>query len=131
LISLSEKLVFEPGTVEIPEDVYPVLDTIAEMIRPINNKVRLVGHTDDTPSTDPRYATNLELSVARSVAVANYLINSGIDSDRLVVSGRGSAEPVFDDEGSELKRLNSRVEIVIIYNVEENVVGVGNVGINP
>jgi flagellar motor protein MotB len=68
--------------------------------------------------------------VARAVAVANYLVQDGVDTNRLIVSGRGSAEPIFTDAAPEHQRLNGRVDIVIIYQVEESVVGLGSTGIS-
>ena len=72
LISLSEKLVFEPGTTNMPVEAYPVLDTIADMLSKIDNQIRLVGHTDDTAPQAP-YKNNMELSVARAMVIGDYL----------------------------------------------------------
>lgn len=131
LISLSSKLIFASGTVNLPAEAYPVLDVIVEMIRPIHNTIRLVGHTDDQPSQDPRYASNMELSVARAMVVANYLISKGINPERLVVSGRGQYQPVFPNDTPEHQALNGRVEIVIIYEVENSVIGIDNLNVAP
>ena len=65
LISLSEKLVFTQGTAELQSDAYPVLDTIIDMVKNVPNQIRIVGHTDDSPPTDPRYQNNWELSTGR------------------------------------------------------------------
>jgi chemotaxis protein MotB len=62
----------------LPPEAFQVLDTIVEMLRPIDNKVRLVGHTNNTPSTNPLYPTNWELSLARATTVAKYLINPAL-----------------------------------------------------
>jgi chemotaxis protein MotB len=123
LISLSEKLVFQPGKSELPPEAKPVLDMIAKMVLPISNPVRLVGHTDNTPPTDPRYKNNWELSVARAMGVANYLINAGVDPSRITVSGRGEYEPVFPNDTPEHRSLNGRVDIIIIYQVASSVIG--------
>ena len=124
LISLSEKLVFRPGTAELPPESLPVLATIANMIRPIDNQIRLVGHTDNTPPLDPRYLNNWELSMTRAMVVANILIQDGIQPERLIVSGRGEYQPVFPNDTPEHRALNGRVDIVIIYRVDSNVLGI-------
>jgi chemotaxis protein MotB len=131
LISLSEKLVFKPGTAELPASVYPILDVIADMLKPLNNSIRLVGHTDDQLPQDPKYADNMELSVARAMVIANYLISKGIDPSLLTVSGQGQYKPIFPNDTPEHRALNGRVEIVVIYNVQENQVGIDNVNITP
>lgn len=131
LISLSEKLVFNPGTAELPPDVYPILDVIAEMLSPIENSIRLVGHTDDQPPADERYANNMELSVARAMVVADYLISKGISPERIIVSGRGQYQPVFANDSDEHRALNGRVEIIIVYQVESSVIGIDTLNVAP
>lgn len=131
MISLSEKLIFKEGQVDLPADALPVLNTIAEMLRPIDNKIRLIGHTDNTPSSNPRYPTNWELSLARAMSVANYLMSAGIAPDRFIVSGQGEYAPVFANDTQEHKELNARVDIIIVYQVDSNIIGTGNPGITP
>jgi len=131
LISLSEKLVFKDGTAELPEEVRPVLDTIVEMLRPINNKVRLVGHTDDSPPANSQYPSNWELSLARATAVADYLMKAGIAPERFIISGQGQYSPIFPNDTPEHRALNARVEMIIIYNVDSNVIDINNVKIAP
>ena len=120
LISLSEKLVFAPGTAELQPDAYPVLDTIIGMLASIDNEIRIVGHTDDSPPSDPRYATNLELSVARAIVIGQYFEQAGIAPERIVVSGRGQHQPLFPNDTAEHRALNSRAEIIVIYEVDED-----------
>lgn len=122
LISLSERLIFQEGQADLPAESLPVLDTIVNMIRPISNKVRLVGHTNNTPSINPLYPTNWELSMARALSVAKYMINAGIAPDRFMVAGEGEYEPLFPNDTEQHKELNARVEIVILYPVDSNVI---------
>jgi len=131
LISLSERLIFQDGQSELPAESLQVLDTIVEMLRPIENKIRLVGHTNNTPSSNPTYPTNWELSLARAGSVARYLMNSGIAPERLVISGQGEYAPVFPNDTDEHKGLNARVEIVIIYKVDDNIINVNSPSVIP
>ncbi len=131
LISLSERLVFKNDQTELPPETLQVLDTIVEMLRPINNKVRLVGHTNNTAPTNPLYPTNWELSLARATSVAKYLINSGITPERFIISGQGEFAPVFPNDTEEHQGLNARVEIVIIYKVDSNMIDINAPGIMP
>ncbi len=131
LISLSERLIFKNDQVELPPEAFQVLNTIVEMLRPIDNKVRLVGHTNNTPSTNPLYPTNWELSLARATTVAKYLINSGIAPERLIISGQGEYAPVFPNDTDQHKELNARVEIIIIYKVDNNIIDINSPGVLP
>lgn len=131
LISLSEKLIFKSDQAELPAESLPVLDTIVGMLRPINNKVRLVGHTNNNPSTNPSYPTNWELSLARATSVAKYLINAGIAPERIIVSGQGEYAPIFPNDTEQHKNLNARVEIIIIYQVDRDVINLNAPVLQP
>ena len=131
LISLSERLIFKDGQIDLPPESFQVLDTIVEMLRPIDNKVRLVGHTNNTPSTNPLYPGNWELSLARATSVAKYLINSGIAPERFIISGQGEYAPVFPNDTEEHKAMNARVETVIIYKIDSNIIDINSPGILP
>lgn len=122
LISLSEKLLFSPSTATLHEDAYPVLDSIIEMLNPIDNKIKIIGHTDNSPSSDPRYPTNWELSVGRAWVIADYLIKSGISPERIIISGQGEYAPIFPNDTDEHRILNSRADIVILYEVETSII---------
>lgn len=131
LISLSERLIFKNDQVELPAEALQVLDTIAEMLGPISNKVRLVGHTNNSPSTNPAYPTNWDLSLARATTVAKYLINAGIAPERFIISGQGEYAPVFPNDTDQHKEMNARVEIIIIYKIDSNVIDINSPSIVP
>ncbi len=131
LISLSERLIFKNDQTDLPPEALQVLNTIVEMLRPIDNKVRLVGHTNNTPSTNPLYPDNWELSLARATTVARYLISAGIAPERLIISGQGEYAPVFPNDTEEHKELNARVEIIIIYKVDSSVINITSPVIAP
>ncbi len=131
LISLSERLIFADGQAELPPEALIVLDTIAEMMLPIDNKIKVVGHTNDTPSTNPLYPTNWELSLARAASVAKYLMNAGVAPGRMIISGQGEYAPVFPNDTEQHKGLNARVEIVIMYKVDSNIIDINSPVIQP
>ncbi len=119
LLSLSEELLFQSGQAELLPEAYPLLDKIAEMLGKIDNDVRVTAYTDDTPSSDPRYPTNWELSAARSAAIVRYLIVRGIAPERLSASGRGEYHALFPNDTPEHRALNRRAEIAVVYVVEQ------------
>lgn len=131
LISLSEKLLFDTGTAYLQEEAYPVLDTIIEMLKPTHNQIKIMGHTDNSTPTDPRYGNNWELSTARAIVIANYMIEAGLEPERLIVSGRGEYEPIFPNDTPEHRAMNSRADIIVVYNVEKNVVSPGGSKLLP
>lgn len=128
LISLSEKLIFSPGTAEPQAEAYPVLDTIAQMLLPLENDIRITGYTDDSAPTDPRYPTNWELSLGRAMVIADYFQAAGVEPERMTVAGRGEYRPVFPNDTPQHRALNSRAEIVVVYSVDADLI---NLNISP
>lgn len=73
-------------------------------------KILVVGHTD----TSGRASYNRVLSRKRAQCVADYLVTTGVDADKIRVVGRGSREPLASNETSEGRVRNRRVEILVI-----------------
>jgi chemotaxis protein MotB len=116
IISLSEKLVYEPGSAELRPEALEVLDEVAKLLEPIDNGVRVEGHTDNIPTNSPLYPTNWELSVARAVSVVRYLIEGGgIAPERLLAAGNAEYKPLVPNDNRANRALNRRADIVIIY----------------
>jgi chemotaxis protein MotB len=130
LISLSEQLLFAPGSAELQPEAYVVLDTIAKMLQSVDNEVRIIGHTDNSPPSDSRYRSNWELSLARAMVIAKYLEHEGVSPDRLFVAGRGEYKPIFPNDTPEHRALNSRADIIVVYPVSNDVVNM-NLNIMP
>ena len=86
----------------------PYLREVAQAL--VNNPARnvvLVGHADDTGGKD----YNLKLSIERAQAAKRYLVEQGVQEDQIVSYGRGSTQPLGEEEGPEARRKNRRVEI--------------------
>lgn len=73
-------------------------------------KVQISGHTDNT-GTD---AGNMQLSVQRAKAVADYLVSKGIDTQRLSWKGFGATQPVADNSTEQGRALNRRTEFKVV-----------------
>jgi chemotaxis protein MotB len=120
LISMSEKIVFEPGTAVLLPEAYPVLDSIIEMVGPLDNDLRVVGHTAaQQPPADPRVTDNWRLSVLRATTIVDYLIAGGVAPARLMAAGVGDFHPLFPNDSPEHMALNSRADIIIVYPLEK------------
>lgn len=122
LISVSEKLLYVPGTVELQPEAYPVLDTVIDMIKHLDNDIRVIGHTDDSLPAESQFQTNWDLSLARAMTIVKYFQNAGIVPERLIAAGRGEYLPLFPNDSPEHRALNSRSEIIIIYELEEDII---------
>ena len=80
----------------------------------VNWILRIDGHTDKRPLNPGRtpYRNNWELSQARALSVAEYLIEEhGVDPDRLAPTGFGEYQPLdAGDDPISLAR-NRRIEL--------------------
>jgi outer membrane protein OmpA-like peptidoglycan-associated protein len=99
---------FDVGRSAIKPEMRPVLDQFAHGLDP-NMRVRIVGHTDSTGSD----AINNPLSVDRAQSVRDYLAARGVAASRVETTGRGSHEPVADNNSDAGRAQNRRVEIFL------------------
>lgn len=72
--------------------------------------IEVGGHTDNVGSAQ----YNADLSQRRAVAVVKYLLTAGIDPKRIVGKGYGSSKPVGDNNTSEGRQSNRRIEFKIL-----------------
>ncbi len=126
LISISERLLFQPGSADIQPTALVVLDQVAAMLQEISNDVRVVAHTDPVPPTDSQYATNWDLSTARAVAIVRYLVEFGsIQPERLIAAGRAEFQPIYPNDTAEHMGFNRRADITIVYFLDQAEISVG------
>ena len=81
------------------------------------HQLSIEGHTDDTPVKKSRWGNNMNLSIARALAVQTFLNKSvGIPKDRMSVAGYADARPVVNAKTKAARAKNRRVEIVVLRN---------------
>jgi outer membrane protein OmpA-like peptidoglycan-associated protein len=101
---------FASGSSSIDTRLHPTLDKIANTLNEYPaSTVTVVGHTDSVGSAQ----ANLELSGRRAAAVADYLVQRGVQRNRMVVETRGEAEPIADNSTEAGRAQNRRVEMLI------------------
>ena len=76
--------------------------------------VLVVGHTDATGSDE----YNQGLSERRSASARSFLVQSGLDMDRVDAVGRGETEPVASNDSVAGRQENRRVEVAIFASEE-------------
>jgi len=87
------------------------LTEIAATIPPeLNWVLRVDGHTDERPISTPEFPSNWELSTARALSVVKFLIDAGIEPNRLVAAGFGQYQPIDPRHDEIGYRRNRRIE---------------------
>jgi len=105
-----DQIYFERGLATLIDSSYAQLDEVVEVMHENQTmEIELAGHTDN--QGDAR--KNLELSRERVKTVKNYLVEKGIDTDRITGKGYGGSRPIASNASEETRRLNRRVEFII------------------
>ncbi|MFM9902814.1 MAG: OmpA family protein [Polaromonas sp.] len=105
---------FDTGRSAIKPNFAPILAQFATSLNqnPVTT-VTIIGHTDATGSD----AVNNPLSIDRADAARDYLVSRGVARTRIVTDGRGSREPVADNNTAQGRDKNRRVEIYVAEQV--------------
>ena len=115
VISLKEAGFFPSGTAQVQPGALPLLDKIASSISRYDNTLRIEGHTDNVAIKSVAFPSNWELSTARASSIVHYLIEKhGFKGAKLSVTGYGEYRPIADNATEEGRKLNRRVDIVML-----------------
>lgn len=116
-VTLDNSLLFASGKWEVGAEGTKALDQLAVVLAENNDiNVLIEGHTDN----DQYYGGNVikdnwDLSVMRATNVVKILTNNkGVDPMRVTAAGRSEFIPVSENDSSEGKAKNRRIEIILI-----------------
>src|SRR6202035_4000207 len=91
----------------------PLAGKLAALLDKEPGKIRVVGHTDNTPIKNVRFPSNWHLSVERAKAVAALLKLGLHQPDRIDVDGKGPDVPIASNATPGGRAKNRRVEVMI------------------
>ncbi|MCF6131322.1 OmpA family protein [Flavobacterium wongokense] len=107
----AKTILFDTNKASFKQQTYPVLQAMVAILKEYpNSNFSLEGHTD----SDGTDAHNQKLSEERAAAVKNYLIESGIASNRLSSQGFGESKPIDTNKTKAGKANNRRVEVKLV-----------------
>jgi outer membrane protein OmpA-like peptidoglycan-associated protein len=99
---------YAPGSFEIDPIRKEMLDGLARVLNFVSDiKLEISGYTDNIGTS----TANQNLSEKRANRVRDYLANLGVASERITVYGRGETNFVADNQTSEGRAKNRRIEI--------------------
>lgn len=103
-----QNILFETGSSQLLPAAFPELNKLLSFMQTETSAgIHIIGHTDDVGTA----ADNQVLSEDRARVVMNYLIDKGIDRNRLSSEGMGEAIPLVPNNSDENRALNRRTEI--------------------
>jgi outer membrane protein OmpA-like peptidoglycan-associated protein len=110
-----DNILFDFDRFELKSQYYYDLDKIAAMLRQNpDTKIEIQGHTDNVGSAE----YNQRLSEKRAGTIKNYLVEKGIEKDRLFPKGFGFSISRASNESETGRALNRRAEISPISDQE-------------
>jgi chemotaxis protein MotB len=116
IINIDNSILFDSGQAMLKKKVRKSLAKIAQAINKYpDNNIQIEGHTDNVPIHTERFPSNWELSSARALAVLRFFVDrTDMDPRKLSAVGYGEYHPLAPNDTKENKRLNRRVDIVIL-----------------
>ncbi|HXH40881.1 MAG TPA: OmpA family protein, partial [Thermoanaerobaculia bacterium] len=117
IINKQIEIHFTPGSDEIMPGSFFVLDSLGDTMTSFGNTyLRVEGNTDATGSP----TKNMTLSERRALAVKSYIVKTfpNIDPNRFQTIGRGSTNPVADNQTEAGRQLNRRTEIKVVLTTQ-------------
>jgi chemotaxis protein MotB len=115
VISLNELGFFNSGQAVLLPGAAPKIQRIAKVLSLHGLDLRVEGHSDDQPIHTAQFRSNWELSTARALAVMTLLVDdSGFDPQKISVAGYGEYRPIADNATPEGRRMNRRVDLVVV-----------------
>ena len=119
VISVPAEVSFGSGKASLSKQGRSALMAVASRLKsefPASARFHIEGHTDSDPISKSKFKSNRDLSIARAMAVLEYLVTEArVSDERFVVVGHGQYKPVAPNSGSS-KAKNRRVEIVVKNN---------------
>jgi chemotaxis protein MotB len=116
-IEINADILFPSGAGDFAPTAEPVLDKLAEVLKPFPNPIRVEGHTDNRPIRTAAFPSNWELSAARAASVVHQFMRQGVDPLRLEIVGFGEFHPREPNATNEGRNANRRVVILVLEEV--------------
>lgn len=114
LIRLGNKVLFDLGESELRKSARPILTFVGNTIKEHDaDDVIVGGHTDNLPISSSQYPSNWELSIARSLSVVKFMIDSvKVPPGKLIAAGFSEYHPLEPNDSPKNRQKNRRVEFM-------------------
>ncbi|KIX13510.1 OmpA/MotB family protein [Dethiosulfatarculus sandiegensis] len=116
VITLANDLLFGPASAALSDKARRALKEVAVVLRQVDVPMVVEGHTDDAPPNPATgFRDNWQLSLARALAVLDYLVQEqGLPPDLMRVGALGETRPLKPNRSREQRAMNRRTEIVLL-----------------
>ena len=117
VIRIDGQVLFNSGHAKFKQSATNILEVIYSILQKHSSyKINIQGHTDNIPIHSDRFPSNWELSAIRATTVLRYMVNQGIDTERLTATGYADKLPLVKNNSAKQRAINRRVEFVLEKN---------------
>ncbi|MCW8801012.1 MAG: flagellar motor protein MotB [Desulfobacter sp.] len=121
VLTLGEDISFPSGQAKLLDYIKPALKDMASFfITEPEYKIIVAGHTDNTPIHTAQFPSNWELSAARAMSVAKFLVDCRVAPERINIEGFGQYRPIGDNTHFLGREANRRVEISLVREAAQS-----------
>lgn len=115
VISLRELGFFNSGEAGLLPGAAAKIERVGGVLMSHGLALRVEGHSDNQPIHNANFQSNWELSAARAMTVLLLLVDDAhYDPTKISMAGYGPYRPVADNATADGRRLNRRVDLVVV-----------------
>jgi len=118
-VRLPERVLFNFDKADLRADAAPPINRAVVLMERSDKPILVEGHTDNIGT----HEYNQRLSEARAQTVAHALVQHGIAPQRITAKGYAYDRPAFSNDTEEGRQRNRRVELVIVGESEDAIMG--------
>jgi chemotaxis protein MotB len=115
-VEINASVLFAPAQATLQSDAIGALQSVADVLKTVDNGIEVQGHTDRLPISTAQYPSNWELATARASAVIRLFVAGGVPSQRLAAVGYADNRPVDPEDTPDARARNRRVTLLILAN---------------
>ena len=121
MITIADDLLFNTASYKMNNKADGILQKIADLLKSEPSLDLMVeGHTDSRTIRTSFIKDNWDLSVLRATSIVRRMQDKfGVESERLIASGRSSFQPLVENDSKENRAKNRRTRIVIMPNIDK------------
>lgn len=118
VLRINGEVLYEQGEADLLVQAAPILQRVADLVAAHDHHVMIEGHTDDVPIRTAAFPSNWELSAARAISAMRFLVDAGIEPERVGVAGYADLRPLEPNDTDAHRAVNRRVEFVFMRQAE-------------
>ncbi|MEJ2206077.1 MAG: OmpA family protein [Gemmatimonadota bacterium] len=119
VINLPQDILFRSGSAALATEGRQTLAEVGGVLSELSDRTfQVEGHADNVPIATEQFPSNWELSAARALSVVHLLVGEGVPSANLSGAAYGEFQPVAGNDTADGRRLNRRIEIVMLPNLD-------------